>query len=111
MSTVHQFLCYRRSVEIFGHFFICCQCLCIYKYGDKKLKWYVIIPHIVVVWIVVTLTVGVPPYLEEYGAQNTIGFCTANVFSAPYIGMAVSLTVGAMLFLSIELTFCILLFT
>ena len=78
------------------------------KYGDKKLKWYVIIPYIVVVWIAVTLTVGVPPYLEEYGAQNTIGFCTANVFSAPYIGMAVSLTVGAMFFLSIELIFCIL---
>ena len=78
------------------------------KYGDKKLKWYVIVPYIVVVWIVVTLTVGMPPYLEEYVTQNTIGFCTANIFSAPYIGMAASLTVGVMLFLSIELIFCIL---
>ena len=78
------------------------------KHGDKKLKWYVIIPYIIVAWTVVILTVGLPPYLEGYRTQNVRGFCTANVFSAPYIGMAVSLTVGATIFLSIELTFCIL---
>ena len=80
------------------------------KHGDKKLKWYVIIPYIAVAWTVhvVTTTMGMPAYLEEYGAQNIGGFCTANLLSAPYIGMAVSLTVGAMLFLSIELICCIL---
>ena len=78
------------------------------KHGDKKLKWHVIIPYIALTWILVTLTVGMPPYLEEYRAQNTRGFCRANVLSAPYIGMAASLTVGATIFLSIELTFCIL---
>ena len=56
----------------------------------------------------VTTTVGVLAYLVEYGAQSIGGFCSANIFSAPYIGMAVSLTVGAMLFLSVELIFCIL---
>ena len=75
---------------------------------NKKLKWYVIIPYIVVTWTVVTLTVSVPPYLEDYGAQNIRGFCAANLFSGPYIGMSVSLTVGAVLFLSIELISCIL---
>ena len=78
------------------------------KHGEKKLKWYVIIPYIAVTWTVVTLTVGMPPYLEEYGIENFRGICLADVFSAPYIGLAVTLTVGAMLFLSIELIFCIL---
>ena len=58
------------------------------KHGDKKLKWYIIIPYIVVTWIVVTLTVGVPPYLRDCGTQNVKGFCTVNLFSAPYIAEA-----------------------
>ena len=78
------------------------------KHGVKKLKWYVIIPYIAVTWTMFTTTLSMPPYLEEYGAQNIKGFCTANLFSAPYIGMAVSLTVGALFFLSNELISCIL---
>ena len=81
------------------------------KHGDKKLKWYMIIPYIVVTWIVVTLTVGMPPYLRDCGTQNAKGFCTVNLFSASYIGMAVSLIVGAMFFLSMQLICCILTFT
>ena len=81
------------------------------KHGDKKLKWYVIIPYIAVTWTVVTLTVGVPPYLENYGAQNVKGFCIPNgIFSGPYIATGVLLTVGALFFLSIELISCILTF-
>ena len=78
------------------------------NHENKKLKWYVIIPYIVVTWTVATLTVSVPLYLEDYGAQNIRGFCAANLFSGPYIGISVSLTVGALLFLSIELISCIL---
>ena len=78
------------------------------NHEGKKLKWYVIIPYIAVTWTVVTLTVSVPPYLEDYGAQNIKGFCAANIFSGPYIGMSISLTVGALFFLSIELVSCIL---
>ena len=78
------------------------------KHGDKKLKWYIIIPYIVVTWIV---TVGVPPYLRDCGTQNAKGFCTVNLFSALYIGMAVSLIVEAMFFLSMQLICCILTFT
>ena len=55
-----------------------------------------------VAWIVVILIVGLPPYLKEYGTQNIGGFCIANFFSVPYIGMAVSLTVGATIFLHEE---------
>ena len=78
------------------------------KHGDKKLKKYIIIPYIVVTWIVVIPTVGVPPYLEDYGAQNVKGFCVPNsIFSGPYIATGVSLTVGALFFLSIELLSCI----
>ena len=85
------------------------------KHGDKKLKWYIIIPYIVVTWIVVIPTVGVPPYLEDYGAQNVKGFCAPNglfsgIFSGSYIATGVLLTVGALFFLSIELLFCILTF-
>ena len=80
------------------------------KHGDKKLKWYVIIPYIAVTWTVVTLTLSVPPYLEEFGSQTVKGFCTAKRFSGPYIGMVVLLAVGAVFFLSIELISCILTF-
>ena len=78
------------------------------NHENKKLKWYVIISYIVVTWTVVITTVSVPPYLKDYGAQNTRGFCTANFFSAPYLGMSVSLAVGALFFLSIQLISCIL---
>ena len=55
------------------------------KHGNKKLKWYIIVPYIAVAWTVVTTTVGVLAYLEEYGAQSVGGFCSANIFSAPAI--------------------------
>ena len=80
----------------------------IIKHGDKRLKWYFIISYIAVTWTVITTTLSVPPYLKDYGAQNIRGFCTANFFSAPYIGMSVSLAVGALFFLSIQLICCIL---
>ena len=79
------------------------------KHGDKKLKWYVIIPYITVMWTVVTLILNVPPNLEEFGAQTVKGFCTAKRFLGPYIGMhgCLAVHVGAMFFLSIELISCI----
>ena len=78
------------------------------QHENRKLKWYVIISYIVVTWTVATLTLSIPPYLKDYGAQNIKGFCAANLFSGPYIGMAFLLTVGALFFLSIELISCIL---
>ena len=103
MLSLNNLTC--RFVEIFRLLFISCQCLRIHKAWRQEVEWYIIVPYIAVAWTVVTTTVGV---LEEYRAQNIGGFCSANIFSASYIGMAVSLTVGAMLFLSVELIFCIL---
>ena len=34
------------------------------KYGEKKLKWYVILPYIITTWIIATL-LGVPSYLVK----------------------------------------------
>ena len=48
------------------------------KHGDKNLKWYVIIPYIVVTWTMITIIMSVPPYLQDYGAVNRSGFCRAN---------------------------------
>ena len=78
------------------------------KYGDKKLKWYVIIPCIVITWTVGTILVGTSPYLKEYGISNFNGFCTADALSAAYIVNITILVVCSLFFLSIELICCIL---
>ena len=78
------------------------------KHGDKKLKWYVIIPYIVVTWTMITTTMSVPPYLQDYDAVNRNGFCRANGVSVSYIVHVTILTVGALFFLSTELIYSIL---
>ena len=80
------------------------------KYGETKLKWYVIIPYIVITWVVTTIAVGVPPYHQNYGVSSKNGFCTANPLSAAYISTLTILTVEASFFLTTELIFCILTF-
>ena len=85
--------------------------VCVYvfiKHGDKKLKWYIIIPCIVVTWTVVSTTLGVPPYLKDYGAQSFRGFCIVNISSGLFLGMCVLVILGALFFLSIQLIWCIL---
>ena len=71
------------------------------KYGEKKLKWNVILPFIITTWIIAT-TLGVPPYFSEIITLN--GFCTsAEALSAVYIGTLVFFIIGALFFLSIEI--------
>ena len=50
--------------------------VCIFiKSGEKKLKWAVIIPSIVVPWLVVISTFGILPYFDLYGLSISTGFC------------------------------------
>ena len=80
------------------------------KYGETKLKWYVIIPYFVITWVVATIAAGVPPYHQSYGVSSNNGFCTVNPLSAAFISTLTMLTAGASFFLTIELIFCILTF-
>ena len=71
------------------------------KYGEKKLKWYVILPFIITTWIIGTI-LGVPPYFSEIITLN--GFCaSAKALSAVYIGTLVFFIIGTLFFLSIEI--------
>ena len=61
--------------------------VCIFtKYGDAKLKWYIIIPYIVISWLLAAAAFGEIPYVHEYGVVNLNGFCTANSNSSLYKG-------------------------
>ena len=71
------------------------------KSGEKKLKWYVILPYIITTWIIGT-TLGVPPYFSKTITLN--GFCaSAKALSAVYIGTFVFFTIGTLFFMSIEI--------
>ena len=78
------------------------------RHGEKKLKWYVIIPYIVVTWTVTSMTLGVIPYIKEYGAIPIKGWCITDSSSPLFYVIAVSLIVGATFFVSIEVICCIL---
>ena len=78
------------------------------RHGEKKLKWYVIIPYIVVTWTVTSMTLGVIPYIKEYGAIPIKGWCIVDSSSALFFVIAVSHVIGATFFVSIEVICCIL---
>ena len=78
------------------------------KHGEKKLKWYVIIPYIVVTWTVTSMTLGVIPYIKEYGAIPIKGWCIVDSSSALFFVIAISHVIGAAFFVSIEVICCIL---
>ena len=78
------------------------------RHGEKKLKWYVIIPYIVVTWTVTSMTLGVIPYLKEYIVIPNKGWCIVDSSTALFLVMAVLHVIGATLFVSIEVICCIL---
>ncbi len=78
------------------------------KHGKKKLKWYVIIPYIVISWILAVSTLGILPYLDEFGAININGFCTTNPDSVLLMGLLPPLVSSAVFFLIIQLICSIL---
>ena len=77
------------------------------KYGEKKLKWFVVIPLIVISWIS-ALSMGIIPYFDEFGAVNINGFCTRNPESVLFRGILPILIILSLFFLSIQLICSIL---
>ena len=48
------------------------------KHGERRLKWYVIVPYIAISWVVVTLVFGLPNVGNFFGIINSNGFCASN---------------------------------
>ena len=80
------------------------------KYGEKKLKWRVIIPMITLSWIVTIATSGTLPYASDYGHQTINGFCILNPSSSAFIGFMSVIMAIVVICLIITAIFCILIF-
>ena len=72
----------------------------IVKHGEKKIKAYAIVTCIAVSWILTASTVGVIPYIEEFGAASIHGFCKSNSTSLSY-KIIISTTLPLSVFFSI----------
>ena len=77
------------------------------KHGDSKLRWYTIIPFIVLSWLLTIVTVGVIPYLDNFGAVNSDGFCRSDSMSVSYQVLISISIILAFIFLIIQLIFSI----
>ena len=75
------------------------------KHGDSK--WYTIIPFIVLSWLLSIATVGVIPYLDNFGAVNSGGFCRSDSKSVSYQVLISISIILAFIFLIIQLIFSI----
>lgn len=81
------------------------------KYGEKRLKWRVIIPMITVSWIATIATSGTLPfYASEYGHQTINGFCIVNPQSPVFISVMSVIMLIVVICLIIIVIFCILIF-
>ena len=76
------------------------------KYGEKRLKWYVVIPAVTISWMV-SITAGIGPYLDGLKVYSTNGFCTVdtNTFFKGYVS---AIVVNAVFFMIIQLICSIL---
>ena len=77
------------------------------KYGEKKLKWTVVIPLLIVSWTV-HIAAAIVPSFDEFGSMNNNGFCTSNPDSILYKGFISAIAGLELLFLSIQLICSIL---
>ena len=62
------------------------------KYGEKKLKWYIITPYIVLSWIIITIisvlqTILTPPDL----VRNINGTCSVHMYASLEFGISTTL--------------------
>lgn len=49
------------------------------KYGERKLKWYILIPSIVIWWTISIVGIGsLPLFVSQFGIFNSNGFCGVN---------------------------------
>ena len=77
------------------------------KHGEKKLKWSVIIPFIVISWILAA-AFGSTAYFNDLGTDNVNGFCKANIGTVSFKVIAAVVTTIATSSIIIEVTCCIL---
>ena len=77
------------------------------KYGEKKLKWHVIMPYIIISWMASAIF-GMLPYNNEFGVITTQGFCTANTDSHLLQITVLVLFASTALFLCIQVFFSII---
>ena len=100
-------VCYLRSFEICEHFYICCRCLHVHKSWRQEVK---MVCHNIIYCC--NVDSGYPNSEHTsiswrlWSSKHQRVLCSQLILG--YIGMAVSLTVGALFFLSIELISCIL---
>ena len=71
------------------------------KYREKNIKWYMVTLFLVMSWII-SITMGIIPYLDDLQVSNANGFCGANTDSPLYKGMAFALVGLSLLFLVIQ---------
>ena len=82
------------------------------KYGEKKLKWYIVTPYIVLSWIIITiisvlLTILLPPDFVRY----INGICSVRIYSSILFAISASLaTILAFIFLIIQIVMIIVTF-
>lgn len=62
------------------------------KYGAKKLKWYVIIPYIIISWVI-NLTIALGPYFDEFLIVGSDGVCDTSA-RARFFGLIAGLIVA-----------------
>ena len=78
------------------------------KYGERKLNWYVIIAYIAVSWVVITMIIGILPYIKNFEVSNSNGICATTpdtiLFKAA-VPFGVLLTA---IFLGVVVVFCVL---
>ena len=71
------------------------------KYGEKNIKWYMVTLFMVMSWII-SIAMGIIPYLDDFHASNDNGFCGTNTDSPIYKGSAFVLVGQSLLFLVIQ---------
>ena len=68
------------------------------KYGVKKLKWYMIVPSLVITWIV-SISIGILPFFNQFTLFNNNGFCrnltTARLYHIVIGGFLSSAVIGS----------------
>ena len=77
------------------------------KYGDKKLKWYMIVPFVIITWLV-TVAISTLPYFLDSQVKNVHGFCSFDPGSRLFVIAALGILTVAVTLLVVQLIFGLL---
>ena len=72
------------------------------KYGEKKLKWYVVGPFAVASWIA-SVILGVNPFFDDSSVSSIDGYCTLNIDSLGFKIASSFIITLALIFLIFQL--------